>query len=129
MHIIRHTPLHSLPHHYKYHTQHPTLHHITTLQTSYHHNTNTTPHHHSTTSDNTTTPNHHTTPPHHTKNTTTPHHKHYPTTPHHHILLQRPPFSLDIFSIAEGSMLMDFAMQNYFKHFKLYKYVFTPNVI
>lgn len=41
---------------------------------------------------------------------------------------QRPPFSLGLFSSDEVKMIMTYVLDTYFRHFKLYKYAFTPQV-
>ncbi|XP_024903981.1 coiled-coil domain-containing protein 189 isoform X2 [Pteropus alecto] len=43
-------------------------------------------------------------------------------------LLQRPPFSIDLFKEEQLLALADYVVNTYFRHFKLYKYVFTPQV-
>ncbi|XP_006507808.1 cilia- and flagella-associated protein 119 isoform X1 [Mus musculus] len=41
---------------------------------------------------------------------------------------QRPPFSIDLFKEEQLLALADYVVNTYFRHFKLYKYVFTPQV-
>ncbi|MGH0169226.1 UNVERIFIED_CONTAM: hypothetical protein FKN15_056538 [Acipenser sinensis] len=41
---------------------------------------------------------------------------------------QRPPFSVDLFSAEQVKRLAEFVINTYFRHFKLYKYMFTPQV-
>ena len=41
---------------------------------------------------------------------------------------QRPPFSIDLFNADEVSKITDYVLNTYFRHFKMYKYVFTPLV-
>lgn len=41
----------------------------------------------------------------------------------HHI--QRPPWSEAIFTLEESSLILEYALETYFRHFKLYKYAFT----
>ena len=41
---------------------------------------------------------------------------------------QRPPFSIDLFKEQQLLALEDYVVNTYFRHFKLYKYVFTPQV-
>ncbi|KAI0223235.1 hypothetical protein LSAT2_025542 [Lamellibrachia satsuma] len=42
--------------------------------------------------------------------------------------VRRPPFSLDIFSAEDVQTITEFVIDSYFRHFKMYKYVFTPLV-
>ncbi|KAK6467727.1 coiled-coil domain-containing protein 189 [Huso huso] len=42
--------------------------------------------------------------------------------------VRRPPFSVDLFSAEQVKMLAEFVINTYFRHFKLYKYMFTPQV-
>lgn len=44
-------------------------------------------------------------------------------------LPQRPPFSIDLFKEEQLLALADYVVNTYFRHFKLYKYVFTPQVL
>lgn len=44
-------------------------------------------------------------------------------------LPQRPPFSIDLFEEEQLLALADYVVNTYFRHFKLYKYVFTPQVL
>uniref|UniRef100_A0A6I8PKW8 Coiled-coil domain containing 189 n=1 Tax=Ornithorhynchus anatinus TaxID=9258 RepID=A0A6I8PKW8_ORNAN len=42
--------------------------------------------------------------------------------------VRRPPFSIDLFEKEQLLSLADYVLNTYFRHFKLYKYVFTPQV-
>uniref|UniRef100_S4RWM8 Si:ch73-81k8.2 n=1 Tax=Petromyzon marinus TaxID=7757 RepID=S4RWM8_PETMA len=42
--------------------------------------------------------------------------------------VRRPPFSIDLFNAEEVKLIMDYVVNTYFRHYKLYKYVFTPTV-
>ncbi|ELU07033.1 hypothetical protein CAPTEDRAFT_224982 [Capitella teleta] len=42
--------------------------------------------------------------------------------------VKRPPFSIDIFNADHISKISDYVINSYFRHFKMYKYVFTPLV-
>lgn len=42
--------------------------------------------------------------------------------------VRRPPFSVDLFSAEQVKRLAEFVINTYFRHFKLYKYMFTPQV-
>ncbi|XP_055483384.1 cilia- and flagella-associated protein 119 isoform X1 [Psammomys obesus] len=42
--------------------------------------------------------------------------------------VRRPPFSIDLFKEQQLLSLADYVVNTYFRHFKLYKYVFTPQV-
>ncbi|CAH1802161.1 unnamed protein product [Owenia fusiformis] len=42
--------------------------------------------------------------------------------------VKRPPFSIELFSPDEVRVISDYVMNTYFRHFKMYKYVFTPLV-
>ncbi|XP_019572798.2 cilia- and flagella-associated protein 119 isoform X6 [Rhinolophus sinicus] len=42
--------------------------------------------------------------------------------------VRRPPFSIDLFKEEQLLALADYVVNTYFRHFKLYKYVFTPQV-
>ncbi|XP_027698040.1 coiled-coil domain-containing protein 189 [Vombatus ursinus] len=42
--------------------------------------------------------------------------------------VRRPPFSVDLFGEEQLLSLSDYIINTYFRHFKLYKYVFTPQV-
>ncbi|XP_073502387.1 cilia- and flagella-associated protein 119-like [Phyllobates terribilis] len=44
------------------------------------------------------------------------------------VVLQRPPFSIAVFSPQQLLLISDYFVNTYFRHFKLYKYVFTPQV-
>ncbi|KAM4606837.1 cilia- and flagella-associated protein 119 [Discoglossus pictus] len=43
--------------------------------------------------------------------------------------VHRPPFSVDLFSPQQVLLISDYFLKTYFRHFKLYKYVFTPQVL
>ncbi|KAJ6653424.1 hypothetical protein lerEdw1_009325 [Lerista edwardsae] len=42
--------------------------------------------------------------------------------------IRRPPFSIDLFNQDQLVRITDYMINTYFRHFKLYKYVFTPQV-
>ncbi|KAL4835836.1 hypothetical protein H8958_006301 [Nasalis larvatus] len=42
--------------------------------------------------------------------------------------VRRPPFSIDLFKEKQLLALEEYVVNTYFRHFKLYKYVFTPQV-
>lgn len=42
--------------------------------------------------------------------------------------VRRPPFSINLFREEQLLALADYVVNTYFRHFKLYKYVFTPQV-
>ncbi|XP_033282091.1 cilia- and flagella-associated protein 119 isoform X3 [Orcinus orca] len=42
--------------------------------------------------------------------------------------IRRPPFSINLFKEEQLLALADYVVNTYFRHFKLYKYVFTPQV-
>jgi len=42
--------------------------------------------------------------------------------------VKRPPFYVDLFNIQQTKIITDYVLNTYFKHFKLYKYAFTPKV-
>ena len=42
--------------------------------------------------------------------------------------VQRPPFSVGLYSLAQVKAVTDYVLSTYFKHFKLYKYAFTKRV-
>ncbi|XP_059979382.1 cilia- and flagella-associated protein 119 isoform X3 [Lagenorhynchus albirostris] len=42
--------------------------------------------------------------------------------------IRRPPFSINLFTEEQLLALADYVVNTYFRHFKLYKYVFTPQV-
>ncbi|XP_010615723.1 coiled-coil domain-containing protein 189 isoform X2 [Fukomys damarensis] len=46
----------------------------------------------------------------------------------HPSLDKRPPFSIDLFKEEQLLALADYIVNTYFRHFKLYKYAFTPQV-
>nr|XP_019777302.2 coiled-coil domain-containing protein 189 isoform X5 [Tursiops truncatus] len=43
--------------------------------------------------------------------------------------IRRPPFSINLFKEEQLLALADYVVNTYFRHFKLYKYVFTPQVL
>ncbi|CAM4563936.1 unnamed protein product [Lepidochelys olivacea] len=42
--------------------------------------------------------------------------------------IRRPPFSIDLFSQEQLVLISDYVVNTYFRHFKLYKYAFTPQI-
>ena len=42
--------------------------------------------------------------------------------------MQRPPFSVQLFAPAEIQRIANYITNTYFRHYKLYKYAFTPAV-
>ncbi|XP_067883047.1 coiled-coil domain-containing protein 189 isoform X3 [Heterodontus francisci] len=42
--------------------------------------------------------------------------------------VRRPPFSVDLFNAEQVKLVTDYVLDTYFRHFKLYKYVFTPQL-
>ncbi|XP_034564666.1 coiled-coil domain-containing protein 189 isoform X2 [Notolabrus celidotus] len=42
--------------------------------------------------------------------------------------VRRPPFSISLFSPDEGSCIIKYIYNSYVRHYKLYKYIFTPQV-
>jgi len=42
--------------------------------------------------------------------------------------VRRPPFSIDIFNSDEVRKICEYVINTYFRHYKLYKYAFTPKV-
>jgi len=42
--------------------------------------------------------------------------------------MQRPPFSIDLFGANDVRKIVEYVINTYFRHFKLYKYAFTPKV-
>ncbi|TNN42014.1 Coiled-coil domain-containing protein 189 [Liparis tanakae] len=40
----------------------------------------------------------------------------------------RPPFSIDLFSSEEAACILKYIHNRYLRHYKLYKYIFTPQV-
>ncbi|XP_048710424.1 cilia- and flagella-associated protein 119 isoform X5 [Caretta caretta] len=42
--------------------------------------------------------------------------------------IRRPPFSIDLFSQEQLALISDYVVNTYFRHFKLYKYAFTPQI-
>lgn len=43
--------------------------------------------------------------------------------------VQRPPFSRSIFSMAQVKAITDYVLSTYFKHYKMYKFVFTQRLL
>lgn len=41
---------------------------------------------------------------------------------------QRPPFSIELFSPDQVKLITEYTINTYFRHFKMYKYAFTPQV-
>jgi len=44
------------------------------------------------------------------------------------LYVQRPPFSIDLFSPDDVRKIVEYIINTYFRHFKLYKFAFTPRV-
>lgn len=44
------------------------------------------------------------------------------------IILQRPPHSIELFSADQVRLITEYTVNSYFRHFKMYKYAFTPLV-
>ncbi|XP_059809393.1 coiled-coil domain-containing protein 189 isoform X1 [Hypanus sabinus] len=42
--------------------------------------------------------------------------------------VRRPPFSIDLFSAEQVKLITEYVIDTYFRHFKLYTYVFTPQI-
>ncbi|XP_072889497.1 cilia- and flagella-associated protein 119 isoform X2 [Hemitrygon akajei] len=42
--------------------------------------------------------------------------------------VRRPPFSIDLFNAEQVKLITEYVIDTYFRHFKLYKYVFTPQI-
>ena len=42
--------------------------------------------------------------------------------------IQRPPFSIAIFSVQEVQLILDFALETLLRHFSLYEFAFNPRV-
>ncbi|XP_020493252.2 coiled-coil domain-containing protein 189 [Labrus bergylta] len=42
--------------------------------------------------------------------------------------VRRPPYSINLFSPEEGSSILKYFYESYVKYYKLYKYIFTPQV-
>uniref|UniRef100_UPI00398F2C5D cilia- and flagella-associated protein 119-like n=1 Tax=Pristiophorus japonicus TaxID=55135 RepID=UPI00398F2C5D len=42
--------------------------------------------------------------------------------------VRRPPFSIDLFNADQVVLVTDYILDTYFRHFKLYKYIFTPQL-
>ncbi|XP_072340252.1 cilia- and flagella-associated protein 119 isoform X2 [Scyliorhinus torazame] len=43
--------------------------------------------------------------------------------------VRRPPFSIDLFNSDQVKLVTDYILDTYFRHFKLYKYVFTRQIL
>ena len=43
-------------------------------------------------------------------------------------ILQRPPYSIFIFSGEEATEIINFMMRTFFRHFALYEYSFKPKI-
>lgn len=43
--------------------------------------------------------------------------------------VHRPPFSAQIFSLDDAKLISDYALNTYFRHYKLYMYTFTPREV
>ena len=43
--------------------------------------------------------------------------------------VHRPPYSIQLYSLEQVKNIMEYVLQTYFKHFKLYKYAFTKRVL
>ena len=43
--------------------------------------------------------------------------------------VHRPPYSIQLYSLNQVGKIMDYLLQTYFRHFKLYKYAFTKRVL
>ena len=43
--------------------------------------------------------------------------------------VHRPPFSIQLYSLEQVRNIMEYILQSYFRHFKLYKYAFTKRVL
>ena len=41
---------------------------------------------------------------------------------------QRPPFSIDLFGADDVRKIVEYVINTYFRHYKLYKFAFTPRV-
>ncbi len=44
-------------------------------------------------------------------------------------LSQRPPHSIELFSADQVRLVSEYVVNTYFRHFKMYKYAFTPLVM
>nr|XP_020461838.1 coiled-coil domain-containing protein 189 isoform X2 [Monopterus albus] len=42
--------------------------------------------------------------------------------------VRRPPFSINLFSFKEATCILEYIHNSYMRHYKLYKYIFTPQV-
>uniref|UniRef100_A0A3B5AKA0 Uncharacterized protein n=1 Tax=Stegastes partitus TaxID=144197 RepID=A0A3B5AKA0_9TELE len=42
--------------------------------------------------------------------------------------VRRPPFSINLFSSTEANCILEYIHSSYMRHYKLYKYIFTPQV-
>jgi len=43
--------------------------------------------------------------------------------------VKRPPFCIDLFAVQEVVAITEYVVNTYFRHYKLYKYTFTPNIV
>ena len=43
--------------------------------------------------------------------------------------IQRPPYSVGVFSLKDVNLVVDFVTDSYFRHFKLFRYAFTPKQV
>ena len=43
--------------------------------------------------------------------------------------VQRPPFSEAVYTLQDSQAIMTYVLSEYFQHFKLYKYCFTPTIV
>jgi hypothetical protein len=43
--------------------------------------------------------------------------------------IRRPPFSIDLFTADDVRMIMEYGINTYFRNFKLYKFIYTPQVL
>lgn len=69
----------------------------------------------------------------HTKCTSTPYNNNEDTFSYFKQLLikhslQRPPYSVGVFTVNQVQAITDYALNTYFRHFDMYKYAFTPKV-
>jgi hypothetical protein len=45
------------------------------------------------------------------------------------LLVPRPPFSCGVFSQAEMQAILDWMLDTYYRHYKLYQYAFTKRCV
>ena len=43
--------------------------------------------------------------------------------------MQRPPFSVGVFSLADMAAVLEWGLDGYFRHYKLYMYAFTDRCV